>query len=151
MDRFNHGFVVCGPSHPDAGRDLYCPAVYLFSHTVLPPYGDLLFKMAPVPTRHSKLKIQNSFSLVWRGLAVHRFGDEDARRLSLATFLGASKLASESDEDVSVLRARVTSKNGTTERALLSMQQNQVAQHIMDAAKAAAERSREMGDESGKP
>jgi pyrroline-5-carboxylate reductase len=74
----------------------------------------------------------------------------DAHRLSLATFLGASKLAAYSDEDVSVLRARVTSKNGTTERALLSMATNHVAQHIARAAHAAAARSREMGDELGK-
>ncbi len=77
------------------------------------------------------------------------FNAEDARRLSLATFLGASKLAFGSDEDVSVLRARVTSKNGTTERALLSMAANQVAEHIVQAAQAAAARSREMGDELG--
>ncbi|HEY4698722.1 MAG TPA: pyrroline-5-carboxylate reductase [Gallionella sp.] len=77
------------------------------------------------------------------------FSAEEARRLSLATFLGASKLASGSDEDVSVLRARVTSKNGTTERALLSMASNHVAEHIVQAAKAAQARSREMGDELG--
>ena len=75
--------------------------------------------------------------------------DAEARRLSLATFLGASQLAAGSDEDVSVLRARVTSKNGTTERALLSMAANRVAEHIAQAAHAAAERAREMGDELG--
>jgi pyrroline-5-carboxylate reductase len=75
---------------------------------------------------------------------------DDARRLSLATFLGASKLATSSDEDVSVLRARVTSKNGTTERALLSLSSNHVAEHIAQAAQAAATRSREMGVELGK-
>lgn len=78
------------------------------------------------------------------------FNAGDARRLSLATFLGASKLAASSDEDVSVLRARVTSKNGTTERALLSLSANHVAEHIALAAQAAAARSREMGDELGK-
>ena len=77
------------------------------------------------------------------------FNAKDARRLSLATFLGASKLAASSDEDVSVLRARVTSKNGTTERALLSLSANHVAEHIDQAAQAAAARSREMGDELG--
>jgi pyrroline-5-carboxylate reductase len=77
------------------------------------------------------------------------FNAEDARRLSLATFLGASKLAASSDEDVNVLRARVTSKNGTTERALLSLSANHVAEHINHAAQAAAARSREMGDELG--
>ena len=77
------------------------------------------------------------------------FNAEDSRRLSLATFLGAGKLAASSDEDVSVLRARVTSKNGTTERALLSLSANHVAEHIAQAAQAAAKRSREMGDELG--
>ncbi|MCR4303879.1 MAG: pyrroline-5-carboxylate reductase [Gallionella sp.] len=77
------------------------------------------------------------------------FSAGEARRLSLATFLGASKLASSSEEDASVLRARVTSKNGTTERALLSMAANHVAEHIAQAAQAAATRSREMGDELG--
>ena len=77
------------------------------------------------------------------------FDDEAARSLSLATFLGASKLAAASEEDVSVLRARVTSKNGTTERALLSLAANRVAEHVVQAAQAAAIRSREMGDELG--
>jgi pyrroline-5-carboxylate reductase len=77
------------------------------------------------------------------------FNAEEARRLSLETFLGASKLAASSDEDVSVLRARVTSKNGTTERALLSMDGNQIAEHILQAVKAAGARAREMGDELG--
>jgi pyrroline-5-carboxylate reductase len=78
------------------------------------------------------------------------FVKHDARNLSLATFLGASKLAASSNEDVSVLRTRVTSKNGTTERALMSLADNHVAQHIVTAAQAAAARSREMGDELGK-
>ncbi len=78
------------------------------------------------------------------------FNAEDARRLSLATFLGASKLAASSAEDISMLRERVTSKNGTTERALLSLSANQVAEHIAQAAHAAAARSREMGEELGK-
>ena len=77
------------------------------------------------------------------------FNAEDARRLSQVTFLGASKLAASSNEDVSVLRARVTSKNGTTERALLSLAANQVAKHIVQAARAAQARSREMGVELG--
>lgn len=78
------------------------------------------------------------------------FVARDARSLSLATFLGASKLAASSTDEVGVLRAKVTSKNGTTERALLSLDANQVAQHIAQAAQAAATRSREMGDELGK-
>ena len=77
------------------------------------------------------------------------FNDNDARRLTIDTFLGAAKLADASSDDVSLLRARVTSKNGTTERALLSLEANHVKQHILTAAKAAAERAKEMGDELG--
>jgi len=77
------------------------------------------------------------------------FKEEDARRLSLATFLGASKLAVSSEHDVSVLRARVTSKSGTTERALLKLEASHVAERIAEAAIAAADRSRELGEELG--
>lgn len=77
------------------------------------------------------------------------FNADDARRLCLATFLGASRLAADSDEDVGVLRARVTSKNGTTDRALSCLNAQQVAHHIAEAAHAAANRAREMGDELG--
>jgi pyrroline-5-carboxylate reductase len=76
-----------------------------------------------------------------------------ARKLALETALGAAKLAHESTEDPATLRARVTSKNGTTERALLSMEEKAagtVKQRIITAAKAAATRSRELGDELGK-
>lgn len=76
--------------------------------------------------------------------------EQTARKLALETALGAAKLAHESTEDPATLRARVTSKNGTTERALLSMESNHVKQHIITAAKAAAARSREMGIELGK-
>lgn len=75
------------------------------------------------------------------------FDSDDARRLSLATFLGASRLAVASGEDPAVLRARVTSKNGTTERALLSLETHEVAAHIGLAAQAAAARAKEMADE----
>ncbi len=78
------------------------------------------------------------------------FNAEESRRLAQSTFLGASKLAVASDDDVSVLRSRVTSKNGTTERALLSLDANRVAANIAEAAQAAQARSREMGQELGK-
>lgn len=77
------------------------------------------------------------------------FNEQDARRLVLETFMGATKLADSSADEASVLRARVTSKNGTTEKALLHMEANQVKQHIIKAVHAAANRSREMGAELG--
>lgn len=73
-----------------------------------------------------------------------------ARQMVLDTFLGATKLAEQSSIDVVKLRKQVTSKNGTTERALLSMDSNRVKQDIVDAIHAAAKRSKEMGDELGK-
>jgi pyrroline-5-carboxylate reductase len=73
----------------------------------------------------------------------------DARRLSLETFSGAIRLARESGEEPAVLRARVTSKGGTTERALLSMETGRVKPLIVEAVRQAADRSRELGDELG--
>ena len=75
---------------------------------------------------------------------------EQARMLSLHTFAGASALAVQSADDPASLREQVTSKGGTTERALLSMQEAQVKPAIERAAAAAAERSRELGDLLGK-
>jgi pyrroline-5-carboxylate reductase len=76
--------------------------------------------------------------------------EAQARQVVLDTFLGASKLAENSKEEIATLRARVTSKNGTTERALLSMDSNQVKMDIVAAIHAAAARSKELGDELGK-
>lgn len=76
--------------------------------------------------------------------------DSDARVISVATFAGAAKLAAQSSEDAATLRARVTSKGGTTERALMAMEQAQVKQQIVRAVHAAARRSAELGDELGR-
>jgi pyrroline-5-carboxylate reductase len=75
--------------------------------------------------------------------------ETQARELVYETFSGATELAKVSQDDVSTLRSRVTSKNGTTERALLSMEADQVKQHIVKAVHAAALRSRELGNELG--
>jgi pyrroline-5-carboxylate reductase len=78
------------------------------------------------------------------------FTPDQARTLSQETFRGAAKLASQSSEDAATLRARVTSKGGTTERAILVMEAAGVKRIIAQAAQAACERSRELGDELGK-
>ena len=70
-----------------------------------------------------------------------------ARQLSLQTFTGASKLADTSDEDAAALRARVTSKGGTTEQAILIMEKNDIKSKIITAIHAANKRSRELSDE----
>lgn len=75
---------------------------------------------------------------------------EVARRLALHTVFGAAKLALEAGEDPSVLRAKVTSKGGTTERALASLGADGFMAMIGRAVNAAAARSKELGDELGR-
>ena len=75
---------------------------------------------------------------------------EQARTLSLQTFLGAARLAAGSPEPVSVLRQRVTSKGGTTEAALASMAADHVREAMVRAIRAASERGRQLGEELGK-
>ena len=72
---------------------------------------------------------------------------EEARVLSLKTFQGAIELASVSDEDVTSLRAKVTSKGGTTQQAIESMVASDVKNKIIAAILAADTRSREMSNE----
>jgi pyrroline-5-carboxylate reductase len=74
---------------------------------------------------------------------------EQAYRLSVGTFGGASALAAASDEPPEVLRQRVTSKGGTTYAAITSMEQDQVQALFVKALHAARQRAEELGDEFG--
>lgn len=74
---------------------------------------------------------------------------DQARQLSVETFLGAAKLAFESEEDAAMLRARVTSPGGTTERAIASLENDDVRSAITRAVNRSYQRSRELGDELG--
>lgn len=76
--------------------------------------------------------------------------DDQARLLAIETFVGASALAAGSADDVAVLRQRVTSKGGTTEAALNSLDADAVAAAIVRAVKAAEARGREIGAMPGK-
>lgn len=78
------------------------------------------------------------------------FTPAQARQLSLETVAGAAKLAQQSPEDAAVLRARVTSKGGTTERALGVLEGHSVRQAIVQAVHAANIRSIELGEALGK-
>jgi pyrroline-5-carboxylate reductase len=73
-----------------------------------------------------------------------------ARKLAIETFTGAARLAAQSTEPVGALRARVTSKGGTTETALASMEADQVGQAIARAIHKANRRGRELGEELDK-
>ncbi len=78
------------------------------------------------------------------------FDAEAARQLSIETFLGAARLAQESNDPVAGLRERVTSKGGTTEAALNSFDADQIKAAILRGAQAAAARGRELGEQMGK-
>ena len=76
--------------------------------------------------------------------------ESQAKQLSLATFKGASLLADASTTPIATLREQVTSKGGTTEQAILSLQNSQVKQAIVLAAQKACERAKTLGIELGR-
>jgi len=73
-----------------------------------------------------------------------------AHELAVQTFAGAAQLAAGSSDPPATLRERVTSKAGTTEAALLALEARGVKQQIVQAVRAAAERSKQLGEEFGK-
>ena len=74
-----------------------------------------------------------------------------ARRLAVATALGAARMAAGEDADPATLRERVTSPGGTTERALSVLDAHGAQAAFRAAMFGAWERSRELGAEFGKP
>lgn len=78
------------------------------------------------------------------------FSTEQGTRLAIDTFLGAAKLAAASSDDVAVLRQKVTSKGGTTERALLSFDSDALKPAIARAVQAARDRGAELGELLGR-
>jgi pyrroline-5-carboxylate reductase len=75
---------------------------------------------------------------------------EQARRLAIGTFAGASELARASSEPLETLRERVTSKGGTTYAALTSLERDAVKAAFVKALHAAGTRATELGDEFGR-
>ena len=76
--------------------------------------------------------------------------EAQAKQLSMATFKGATLLADASTTPIATLREQVTSKGGTTEQGLLSLQSSQVKQAIILAAQKACDRAKTLGDDLGK-
>lgn len=74
---------------------------------------------------------------------------EQASRLVIGTFVGASQLALQSSEPPSVLRQQVTSKGGTTHAAIMAMENDDVRSLVINAVFAARKRAQELGDEFG--
>jgi pyrroline-5-carboxylate reductase len=77
------------------------------------------------------------------------FSAADARQLAVETFLGTARLAAQSPEPVETLRQQVTSRGGTTERALASMEADRVKEMIVRALHAANRRAHELGEQLG--
>jgi pyrroline-5-carboxylate reductase len=72
---------------------------------------------------------------------------EQAYKLAVGTFAGASELARASDDPPEVLRERVTSRGGTTHAAITSMEQSQLRARFIEALHAARRRAEELGKE----
>ncbi len=70
---------------------------------------------------------------------------KEAQMLALHTFSGAGLMAAQSSDNVKTLRANVTSKGGTTEQGILALEKANIKNTIQLAAKAAADKSRELG------
>ncbi|SFK60068.1 pyrroline-5-carboxylate reductase [Methylophaga sulfidovorans] len=75
--------------------------------------------------------------------------EETARLLALETGFGAAKMALESDESACVLRQRVTSPGGTTERALDVFEDGDLRGLFNKALTAAAQRADELAEQLG--
>lgn len=74
---------------------------------------------------------------------------ETAQLLAQQTALGAAKMALESNDSPEVLRQRVTSPGGTTERAIGVLEQGDLRALFEQAVLAAKQRSEELSDQLG--
>lgn len=72
---------------------------------------------------------------------------ETARLLTMETAFGAAKLALEIKEEPAVLRQRVTSPGGTTERAIAVFNENQLSAIVERALLAARDRAIELAEQ----
>jgi pyrroline-5-carboxylate reductase len=70
---------------------------------------------------------------------------EVARRLAIQTAAGAGKMLASSDLSPTLLRQNVTSPNGTTQAAIEHMQKHSLDSIIIDALRAAEQRSIALG------
>jgi pyrroline-5-carboxylate reductase len=72
-----------------------------------------------------------------------------ARRLATATLHGAGQLANAGDGDLAQMRAEVTSKGGTTEAAVTSLESADLRGIVARALEAATHRSRQLAEQFG--
>jgi len=72
-----------------------------------------------------------------------------ARRLAIATLHGAGQLAHAGDGDLAKMRAEVTSKGGTTQAAVESLESADLRGIVARALEAATRRSRDLAEQFG--
>lgn len=77
----------------------------------------------------------------------HGFSPEEARLMTIETFVGASLLASQAQEGVEDLQAKVTSKKGVTAAGLQSMRELEIERALRISFEKAAMRNKEMARE----
>lgn len=77
----------------------------------------------------------------------HGFSSEEARVMTIETFVGASLLAAQAREGVEDLQARVTSKKGVTAAGLQSMRELEIERALRISFEKAAMRNKEMARE----
>lgn len=75
--------------------------------------------------------------------------EKDARLLALQTAFGAAKMALESSDECSDLRARVTSPGGTTERAITTLENGGLRDLFYKALEGARDRATELAEQLG--
>jgi pyrroline-5-carboxylate reductase len=73
------------------------------------------------------------------------FDDDTARRIVEQTITGSAALLEASDDDAQTLRAKVTSKHGTTHAATTTLDDHQVMEIVIKALTAARDRGIELG------
>jgi pyrroline-5-carboxylate reductase len=73
--------------------------------------------------------------------------EEDARKLTLQTVLGAASMVQATQENPAELRRKVTSPNGSTQAALEVLDKYQFTDGIVRAIFRSAERAKEMGEQ----
>lgn len=73
--------------------------------------------------------------------------EEDARQLTLQTFLGAAHMVQHTKEDPAELRRKVTSPNGATQKSIEALDRFQFSEAITQAVFSSAARAKEMGEQ----
>ncbi|GIP37417.1 pyrroline-5-carboxylate reductase 1 [Paenibacillus sp. J31TS4] len=72
--------------------------------------------------------------------------EEEARRLTVQTVLGAARMVETTGENPAELRRKVTSPNGTTQAAIDTLDSYQFLEAVRKAAMRSAERAKELGE-----